>query len=197
MKTWAIRIGVAAAALVLTFLAGRYTGRTKVTEEAQKTTVAVTASTTAEHKDVTSDEVVDRKTTIRKAPGRAAAPPPPSGICADCPAVDETVIEEQVRKKLLDRGMTATIASGSVVTEEHSSKVTEYARPSWSVALLAGWKPDAATLTPSVYQVQADRRIFGTVWVGAWVQGEDVPDRPEKRGGWKVTAAGALARAEF
>jgi hypothetical protein len=197
MKTWSIRIGLAAAALVVAFLAGRYSAPKKVTEEATKSSAITTSSAATEVKNLAVDEVVDRKTTVRRAPARPAAPAPASGVCPECPAVDETVIEERAMRRALDLGITTIIASGTIQTEERTTKVTESARPSWSVALLAGWKPDAPGPTPSVYQLQGDHRLIGTLWAGVWVQGEDVPDRPDKRGGWKLTAYGALARLEF
>jgi hypothetical protein len=107
------------------------------------------------------------------------------------------VIEERAMKRALDLGITTVIAGSSTRTEERTIKITESARPSWGVALLAGWKPDAPSLEPSIYQVQGDHRVIGTLWAGAWAQGEDVPDRPDKRGGWRLTAYGALARLEF
>jgi hypothetical protein len=197
MKTWSIRIGLAVAALVVAFLAGRYSRPTKVTEDASKSSATAASSAAAEAKNLTVDEVVDRKTTVRKAPARPAAPAPASGVCPECPAVDETVIEERAMKRALDLGITTVIAGSSTRTEERTTKITESARPSWGVALLAGWKPDAPGPAPSVYQVQGDHRVIGTLWAGAWVQGEDVPDRPDRRAGWKVTAYGALARLEF
>ncbi len=211
ISSWGLRskLYLAGGALVLlaaTFAAGRYSGPQRVTEDASKktATAAASATTATEAKDVKTDEVVARKTTIRKAPARPAAPAPPSGVCPECPAVDETVIEELVSRRVLDQSkvVAAVIASSETATEERTTKVTEYARPSLGVTLLAGWKPDSVSAAPKVYQLQADHRVFGTLWLGAWVQGEDVPDRIDatgevKQGGWKVTAAGALARLEF
>lgn len=197
MKTWITRIGIAVVALAIAFLAGRYSGPKKVAEEATKTATTATSTASTEAKNLATDEVSDRKTTIRKVAARPAAPAPATGVCPECPAVDETVIEESVRRKLLDTGMVTSIASSASRTEERTTKVTEWAKPSWSVSFLAGWKPDDPSPAPKVYQLQADHRVLGTVWAGAWVQGEDVPDRPEKRGGWKVTVYGAMARVEF
>ncbi len=197
MRVWAIRGGAALLVLVVVFLAGRYSAPTKVTEDTTKKTVATSTTTSTEAKNLATDEVVDRRTTTRRAPARPAAPAPASGVCPECPVVDEMVVEERITKKILDQGKIAAASVARAETTEHTTKVTETARPGLGVALLAGWRPDAGSPAPSVYQLQVDKRIVGTVWLGAWLQGENVPDQLEKRGGWKLNAVGLLARLEL
>ncbi len=185
------------AALALAFLAGKYSGVAKKIEESDRTAATATATASTEAKHVAADEVANRRTTIRKSPGRPAAPAPASGVCPECPVVDETVIEEEVRKRTLDLSVTA-VATTTVSTEtEHTSRVTEYSRPRVSVAALAGWRLGDPTLEPQIAQVQVDLRVVSTLWAGVWLQAEKRPDpAPEKRE-WRVSATGASLRLEF
>lgn len=79
-------------------------------------------------------------------------------------------------------------ASGQTTTTAASIKVTENARPGWSVGVVGLWDPLALSTRPERWVGEVDRRIAGTVWLG--LRGSAGP-------GFDQPRLGAALRLEF
>ena len=142
----------AALALVLAFLAGRFASPTKTVERSvldERIVAQAVANARAEWQRSIKDRTVTR--TVYK----------------DGKPLERTVY---VDRETTAGGSSAASASSreQATTHAEASKVTTNARPGWRVSAAAGWDPKALTLKPEVYEGRVERRVLGTVWLGAW-----------------------------
>lgn len=160
MRRW-IYIGVGAlAALVVAFLAGRYSAPVKVRTETKVETKTVTVT---EWKD----RIVERQV---KGPVRVRV------VTVEKPG-GERVIEKWIeRAPVTTETQTNVTGTAKAETESTSatSRVTEGARPGWAIAASGSWDPRALSSMPDRYGLELDRRVIGTVWLGVRADADDV-----------------------
>jgi hypothetical protein len=162
-------------ALVAAFVAGRYSRPAKVVETVKVETKTVTVTEWR-------DRVVEK---------RVQGPVRVRTITIEKPG------GERVVERVVDRGPvttdTTTDRDGSAASASASasstSRTTEGRRPDWSAGVSAWWTPEASSLTPDRLGLELDRRILGTVWLGARASMHSVDD-PDVR-------LGAAIRMEF
>lgn len=146
MRRRLVIAGAAALALVAAFLAGKYSSPRKVEERI---------------KIETRVEWRDREVTKRV-----------EGPVREVERIVERPGAERVVTRWIERGPvttdTASDASSSTSAQSSASKVTTPARPDWRASVAAGWDPRALALKPEVYEGRVERRVLGTVWLGAW-----------------------------
>lgn len=155
----------AVAACVLAFLAGRFTAkpevRTVTKTEAQIVTLYQAHATTT-----STDKGRVRIVTVTKRE--------PTG------SVQTTKTEERAADLTLHSDWTGT-ESNRASEKAEATTVTRSSSPGWSVGVGALWSVQSPK--PQAYQLELDRRLFGTLWVG-------VRADTDKR-------AGAALRLEF
>jgi hypothetical protein len=164
----------AAAALVVAFVAGRYSRPARVVE-----TVKV------ETREVVKVEWRDREVVKRV-----------EGPVREVERIVEKPGAERVITRWIERGPVTTdtqsdltgTASATTDTASATSRVSEGGRPGWSVGAAATWDPRALSSRPERVAVEVDRRMFGTVWLGLRASAE--PDGAEP-------AVGLGLRMEF
>ena len=90
----------------------------------------------------------------------------------------------------------SSVVSIVTVTREETAKATETTRtetgaglPGWSASLGLLWTPAKPTKEPTRLEAGLERRLFGTLWLGASVHA-DIATKPDVR-------AGARARIEW
>jgi hypothetical protein len=151
MKRRLIIAGAAALALAAAFAAGRYAAPTKVVERSvlDETLVArAVANARAEWQRSITDKTVRRT------------------IYRDGKPVERIVY---VDREINSSGSSASSLATQTTASLHlaTEKITTNARPGWRAGVTAAWSPGRLSLEPSRYTAEIDRRLFGTVWVGA------------------------------
>jgi hypothetical protein len=148
--------------LVAAVLAGRYSLPARVVE-------TVKVETKVETKVEWRDRVVEKRV---EGPVRVVT------RVVTAPSGERT--EERVEEHgpvVTDRDIHAEGGSASMaLASSESYKLTENPRPGWRVSVAAGWNPNRLSLDPSVYDLRVERRVFGTLWLGAFA-------RTDKTGG--------------
>jgi hypothetical protein len=144
------------AALVVGFLAGKFTTKPKVVETVKVETKTVTVT---EWRDRIVEKQIKgpvqvRTITIEKPGGEKV--------------VERFVYRGPVTTDRTEDGSGSAAQTGT--TAATASKVTTSARPGWRLAVMAG--TDRLSLSPTIYGGQIDRRLFGTLWLGAWATTE-------------------------
>jgi hypothetical protein len=154
MRRWLYVGGAALAACALSFLAGRFSAPARVETRVEW-----------RKKIVTQTEWKDRVVTQR-GPVR----------------VVERIVEkpgaEREVTRWIERGPVTTTkdltGNASATTEINSATrtVSETGRPGWSGGLSAAWDPGRPSSMPDRIGLELDRRIVGTVWLGARASAE-------------------------
>lgn len=189
MKRWTLIGGGALAALVLAFLGGRYSVRpSKTTETAAAAKQAETHTDAKIETDTDTKQTVHRTITRRTAP---ALPPslPVAGVCPPCPAVQVEEISEDIGTNI-DQDQHADLhIDGKTAETSATTKTTEVGeRPGWAFGVSALWDPSHPSSKPERVTLELDRRLLGTLWLGARLSSEtDLT-------AWRV---GAAARVEW
>jgi hypothetical protein len=144
---------------VLAFVGGRYSLPAKVVERVK---VETKVETVTEWKDRIVEKRVDGPVRIRTVVTEVPGPSPA------CPVLRQTeTVEDRgpvVTDTIADASGGSTVNASTVAT---STKITENERPGWRLAAAALWDPRALAYQPDRYQLEVDRRIIGTVWLGA------------------------------
>jgi hypothetical protein len=140
----------AVAACGIAFLAGRFSrsAETKtVTKTEVQTVTLYAAHATTTSTDKTRVRVV---TTTKREPGGT---------------VYVTRTEDRANDLRLNLDWTATESNRASETAE-AMTVSSSTRPGWSVGASALWSARDLSPKPDAYQLEVDRRLFGTLWVG-------------------------------
>jgi hypothetical protein len=168
--------GAVLAALVLAYLGGYYSYRPRVVERVKVETKIETRTEWRDREVVRRVQGPERiRTVVREVPG---------------PAGPERVIVRVVERGPETTETLATwdgVAATDTATTETASKVTEPARPGWAAGAAALLDPEALWDDPRL-ALELDRRIWGTVWLGARAQ--SAPDLSDAR-------VGVAARVEW
>lgn len=163
----AVIAGAALLALVATYLGGYYSYRPRVVERVK-----------VEEKIVTRTEWRDR--VVEK---RTAGPVRVVTRTVEKPGA-ERVVEKWIERGPVTSETLATwdgAAAASTETTTAASKVTEPARPGWSGGASVLLNPRVLRDDPRV-ALELDRRIWGTLWLGARAQA--APDLSDARVGF-------------
>lgn len=142
------------ALLVVAFLAGRFTGPVKVVEK-------VKVETKTEYVDRWKEKIVyvEAKTTKRHVETRTEKKPTGEVIVT---RVEDSGSETK-KSGTEDK---AGESAGKTASVSESSKVTEYGRPGWRVSAMGAWDPGRPLGTPDLLGLEAQRRLFWTLWAG-------------------------------
>lgn len=154
MKRRLYLAGGALLALVAAYIAGRYSAPTKVVETVR---VETQIQTVTEWRDriVYRDRTKVRTVVVeRKAPDGSSE------------TVTTTTQDNDIAGGSESTGSTDT----AVAQTSEAKRVTETGRPGWRASVAAGWSPGALSLSPEVYEGRLERRLIGTLWLGAWAR---------------------------
>ena len=155
MKRKALIAVGAAITLVAAFLGGRYSRAARV-------------ETRTEYRDrvVTQVEYRDRIVT-QKGPVRIVT------ITRTAPS-GETSTERTVERGPVTVTQDSTgTATATTETTSATRTVQDGGRPGWAASVSAAWDPRALSLSPAGYGIELDRRLVGTVWLGARADADD------------------------
>jgi len=185
-RRWLVTGAAALAALVIAFVAGRYSAPVKVTEREKviERTVrdeAAIASAVASARASWQRDVQDH--TITRTIYREGKP------------VERIVY---VDRDTHSGGSSEATSSSQLQVTAHEEaqrttereKITESGRPGWSVGVGGLWNPGRLSARPERYDLELGRRLFGTVWIAARVEADGVTDLKRAR-------VGAALRLEF
>jgi hypothetical protein len=158
MRRKAIIAGGALALLIATFVAGRYSRPARVVERVK---VETKIQTVTQWKD----RIVAKR--VR-------------GPVREVERIVEKPGAERVITRWIERGPVTTDTtsdaagqtSATSTSATSATKTTETGRPGWSVEIRGLWDPRAPAAIPDRLTLGIDRRVIGTVWLGAAVSGE-------------------------
>lgn len=153
LKSRALMSGGVLLALVAAFLAGKYSAPVKTVER-------VKVETKVETKIEWRDRIVEK---------RVEGPVRIRTVVIEKEGERRTETTEERAPVVVDTS-TAKDGGASVESDTKSDalRITESARPGWRASVAAGWNPSALRLDPSVYELRLERRLLGTLWLGAW-----------------------------
>jgi hypothetical protein len=149
VKRYAYIAGGVLAALVVAFVAGRYSAPVKVEERVKVETKIETVTEWKDRIVYVKEQKKKATTTTTKKPG------------------GEIVIVKVEETDTDTRAQSDATGSSDTKTEQTAtaSTVTTTGRPGWALVAGGTWNPRALSLRPERYRLGVDRRLLGTVWL--------------------------------
>jgi hypothetical protein len=154
LKRRALIAAGALAALVVAFLAGRFSAPVRVEE---RTKVETQIQTVTEWRD----RIVEREVVKWRERVVAVETVRPDGTIERTTTTDRGA---DVDTSIDAEGSGSATAAAS--ERQETERVVSTERPGWGLGVAAAWEPGRLTGKPDRIGLELDRRLFGTVWLG-------------------------------